>query len=53
MLVLQVELNSVFREFPEYTLVARHTLGDDDAEYIYNNLTSTQPLFQVYIAADL
>merc|ERR1719184_92489 len=28
------ELNSVFKEFPEFTLVARNTLGDDDAEYI-------------------
>jgi hypothetical protein len=40
------ELNSVFREFPEFTLVARNTLGDDDAEYIYNNLLTTDPLFQ-------
>merc|ERR1711962_1064790 len=39
------ELNSVFKEFPEYTLVARNTLGDDDAEYIYNNLLQTDPLF--------
>ena len=36
------ELNSVFKEFPEYTLVARNTLGDDDAEYIYNNLLQSE-----------
>lgn len=41
-----VELNSVFREFPEFTLVSRNTLGDDDAEYIYNNIQNTTPLFQ-------
>ena len=40
------ELNSVFKEFPEFTLVARNTLGDDDAEYIYNNLLQSDPLFQ-------
>ena len=40
------ELNSVFKEFPDFTLVARNTLGDDDAEYIYNNLLTSDPLFQ-------
>jgi len=41
-----MELNCIFKEFPEFTLVARNTLGDDDAEYIYNNLLTTDPLFQ-------
>ena len=41
-----IEMNAVFREFPDFTLVAKNTLGDDDAEYIYNSLLTTSPLFQ-------
>jgi superfamily II RNA helicase len=33
------KLNAVFNEFPQHTLVSKHTLGDDDAKFILSRLS--------------
>ena len=39
-------LNSVFKEFPQLTLVSRSSLGEDDASFILEKIQHEDPLFQ-------
>merc|ERR1712226_1830495 len=38
-------LNSVFKEFPEWTYVSRHNLGEDDAQFVLDKLKNEDPDF--------